>query len=138
MHPRNERPPANSHESVAAGASRAEPAPRESERFATLLAELGEAVAVAELAALRIEAERLRALAEERGRALERAGRRVHDHSSANSAPVDARIIDVARGATSEEALWYERVVRTYDYKQQRRRWLDSRRRAPADVIDVP
>ena len=44
-----------------------------SDRFGRLRAELAEAVAAAELALLRVEAERWRVIAEERGQALERA-----------------------------------------------------------------
>ena len=48
------------------------------DRFARLRTELAEAVAAAELTLLRAEVEKWRAIAEERGRALERADRALH------------------------------------------------------------
>ena len=57
------------------------------DRFARLRTELAEAVAAAELKLLRAEVEKWRAIAEERGRALERADRALHMLGTTLAAP---------------------------------------------------
>ena len=104
-----------------------------SDRFGRLRAELAEAVAAAELALLRAEAERWRVIAEERAQALDRAdlalkalsGAMHADGSHGGTPPPGARS-DIASvpPLVRAEAMRYTATLQAlHDMRKQERRW---------------
>jgi hypothetical protein len=102
-----------------------------SDRFGRLRAELAEAVAAAELALLRAEAERWRVIAEERAQALDRADLAL---KAITSAMQDGRHPDASAGARGDvvsvpplvraEAMRYTATLQAlHDMRKQERRW---------------
>ena len=103
-----------------------------SDRFGRLRAELAEAVAAAELALLRAEAERWRVIADERAQALERGRPRAqgleqrdavgrHARRTAAGCP---RRHGIGSPARSAEAMRYTATLQAlHDMRKQERRW---------------
>jgi hypothetical protein len=103
-----------------------------SDRFGRLRAELAEAVAAAELALLRAEAERWRVIAEERGHALERAdlalkalGNAVQSEGGhAVTAPGARGDVAAVPPLVRAEAMRYTATLQAlHDMRKQERRW---------------
>jgi hypothetical protein len=103
-----------------------------SDRFGRLRAELAEAVAAAELALLRAEAERWRVIAEERGQALERADLALRAVTGAiqsdgtHGGPPPAARSDMATvpPLVRAEAMRYTATLQAlHDMRRQDRRW---------------
>jgi hypothetical protein len=105
-----------------------------SDRFGRLRAELAEAVAAAELALLRAEAERWRVIAEERAQALERADLALKALTSAmdadgRHAPSPAGVVPrgdmaVVPPLVRAEAMRYTATLQAlHDMRRQERRW---------------
>jgi hypothetical protein len=102
-----------------------------SDRFGRLRAELAEAVAAAELALLRAEAERWRVIAEERAQALERADVALKALSGAlesdgahSGAPVPRNDVVTVPPLVRAEAMRYTATLQAlHDMRRQERRW---------------
>jgi hypothetical protein len=103
-----------------------------SDRFGRLRAELAEAVAAAELALLRAEAERWRVIAEERAQALERADLALRAVTSAlhseggheGMAPAARTDIASVPPLVRAEAMRYTATLQAlHDMRKQERRW---------------
>lgn len=103
-----------------------------SDRFGRLRAELAEAVAAAELALLRAEAERWRVIAEERAQALERADLALRAVTSAlhseggheGMAPAARSDIASVPPLVRAEAMRYTATLQAlHDMRKQERRW---------------
>jgi hypothetical protein len=103
-----------------------------SDRFGQLRAELAEAVAAAELALLRAEAERWRVIAEERAQALERADLALKALSNAMESqglhagtPPGARgdIVSVPPLVRAEAMRYTATLQALHDMRKQERRW---------------
>jgi hypothetical protein len=102
-----------------------------SDRFGRLRAELAEAVAAAELALLRAEAERWRVIAEERAQALERADLALKALSNAlesdgphSGPPATRNDIVAVPPLVRAEAMRYTATMQAlHDMRRQERRW---------------
>lgn len=103
-----------------------------SDRFGRLRAELAEAVAAAELALLRAEAERWRVLAEERAQALERADIAMKALTSAlesggtrSAVPAGTRndVVSVPPLVRAEAMRYTATLQALHDMRKQERRW---------------
>jgi len=104
-----------------------------SDRFGRLRAELAEAVAAAELALLRAEAERWRVIAEERAQALERADLALKALTAAiqsdgmhsgNAAPSNRGDVVPVPPLVRAEAMRYTATLQAlHDMRRQERRW---------------
>jgi hypothetical protein len=129
-HPAFSQPPVSAEPDGSAGPTVLELV--RSDRFGRLRAELAEAVAAAELALLRAEAERWRVIAEERGQALDRADLALRALSNAVQAEgLHAGTPPGARGDIASvpplvraEAMRYTATLQAlHDMRKQERRW---------------